>query len=119
MKNITLIISTVIMSALFVKAQGPYSLPFQETFSTLSLGVAYTEETLNATLATKGWGYPVPKSVTGPTTVRVHTKSISEGGYILTPEINVPSGTALELNFVMRAFLNDIGGGDVPTKRCC
>ncbi len=115
MKEITLTLALLGLMSTTINAQGPYSLPFQETFSTVVSGTAYDQTTLNDVLSTKGWEYVQPLGTAGNT--RISFKTLSEGGYFLTPEITVPTGTALEINFVARMVLNDIGGTDNAIKK--
>lgn len=111
MKKITLLAS--ILFATMANAQ-PYALPFQETFSTVVSGTAYDQTTLNEVLSTKGWEYVQPTSTAGAT--RISFKTLGEGGYMMTPELNVTSGSALEINLVARMFKNDLGS-DAAAKK--
>ncbi|MCK9506934.1 MAG: T9SS type A sorting domain-containing protein [Pigmentiphaga sp.] len=120
MKKITCLLTLVVVFN-FVKAQSPYNLPFQEMFVGVPSTVVYTTESLNDVISTPGWeiygsiatpdpqpspnpfGWKKP-SVTNPCVV-----TLDEGGYILTPELNIPKGTPLEVSFMARMLLNDKG----------
>jgi len=117
MKKITFILSLLGLSSIVANAQGPYSLPFQETFSTVVSGTAYDQTTLNEVLVTKGWVYaePTPLLIAGP--AKISFKTLAQGGSFMTPEIMVPnSGRALELNFYARMLLNDLGSTTADKK---
>jgi hypothetical protein len=87
-----------------------YQLPFQELFLGASTANVYTTEVLNASLGTKGWeiGQPITRTSPSTTSNGIAFKTLSEGGYLLTPEIDVQSGTSLEINIIGRLLLNDI-----------
>jgi len=99
----------------------PYSLPFQEMYNGLVSDVEHTSDFLNATLPTRGWEIagsiatpnpqpsPNPFGWKKPGDNNPCVKTIGEGGYLLTPAIDIPSGTPIEFSFMARMLVNDKG----------
>jgi hypothetical protein len=118
MKRSIFLLSVLLCGSAHIFAQEPYSIPFQEPFAGTSTENVYDNETLNALTSTKGWQIAEsitrfsPSATPAPTLNGISFKTYGEGGYLLTPQINVPQGTALEINFMGRPNLNDIGAND-------
>ncbi len=87
-----------------------------ELFSSTNGNVVYNNESLNDVLSTQGWEI-AESFASGSASNRFNFKTIAEGGYLLSPELDIPSGTAIELNMVARMVQNDIGGSDTELKR--
>ncbi|MCK9507643.1 MAG: SGNH/GDSL hydrolase family protein [Pigmentiphaga sp.] len=87
-----------------------YQLPFQETFTGTTTATTYNTGKLNASLSTtQGWQIEQSITRTPVLTPGVAVSTISEGGYLRSPEIDIPSGTPINIFLNARMALNDSG----------
>jgi hypothetical protein len=115
MKRSTYLITILVLAAKTMFAQ-PYTLPFQEMYNGTTSLSTYTSSALNLITTTKNWELTESIIRSPEVTPGIAFKTFSEGGYLLSPEINITSGTALEVNFMARMVLNDIGA-DAAAKK--
>jgi hypothetical protein len=110
MKKITTLFCLFLSVTFYSNAQ-PYSLPFQEFYTGSSTEFTYNTTSFNTAIGENGW--EIAQSITRSPLVTpgVAFKTLSEGGYLLSPQINITSGTALEMHLFARMVLNNDNTG--------